>query len=34
MGRDFAVFELSDESLRDVSSQPIAGETQRRKEVH
>ena len=34
MGRDFAVFELGDGSVRDVSSRPTAGETQRRKEVH
>jgi Icc-related predicted phosphoesterase len=34
MGRDFAVFELGDGSVRDVSSRRTAGETQRRKEVH
>jgi len=34
MGRDFAVFELCDGTVRDVSTRPSAGETQRRKEVH
>jgi Icc-related predicted phosphoesterase len=34
MGRDFAVFELGDGTVYDVSKEPHAGETQRRKEVH
>jgi Icc-related predicted phosphoesterase len=34
MGRDFAVFELGDGTVHDVSTQPVAGETHRRKEVH
>lgn len=34
MGRDFAVFELSDTTVRDVSAHPGGGETHRRKEVH
>jgi Icc-related predicted phosphoesterase len=34
MGRDFAVFELGDGTAHDVSEEPRAGETQRRKEVH
>ena len=34
MGRDFAVFELGDGAVSDVSAQRHAGETQRRKEVH
>jgi Icc-related predicted phosphoesterase len=34
MGRDFAVFELGDGTVHDVSLQPRPGETQRRKEVH
>ena len=34
MARDFAVFELGDRTVRDVSAEPRAGETQPRKEVH
>jgi uncharacterized protein len=34
MGRDFAVFEIGDGTVRDVSADPYAGDTQRRKEVH
>jgi len=34
MGRDFAVFELGDATVRDVSAHPGGGETHRRKEVH
>jgi uncharacterized protein len=34
MGREFAVFELEDRTVRDVSAEPHAGETHRRKEVH
>jgi Icc-related predicted phosphoesterase len=34
MGRTFAVFELDDATVRDVSAEPHAGETHRRKEVH
>ena len=34
IGRDFAVFDLGDGSVRDVSPQPHPGDTQRRKEVH
>ena len=34
MARDFAVFELRDGTVRDVSAQPRAGDTQWRKEVH
>jgi len=33
MGRDFAIFELEDGAVRDVSPRSRAGETQRRKEV-
>ena len=34
MGRDFAVFELSDTTVRDVPAHLSGGETHRRKEVH
>jgi Icc-related predicted phosphoesterase len=34
MGREFAVFELEDRTVRDVSAEAHAGETHRRKEVH
>jgi Icc-related predicted phosphoesterase len=34
MRRDFAIFEMHDGSVRDVSTAPHPGETQRRKEVH
>jgi uncharacterized protein len=34
MGRDFALFELENGTVRDVSTEPYSGDTQRRKEVH